>query len=271
VEYPQDVLSFVVPDLSRDLPYGVYLTPRLAQLSDDPTVRRIFTLARDFFVELASVLHDARGGSDVAVKRARKMADFPEPGEFGFGFTRRGWRGRGVGNGELSAYILDVLYQCPTLAEACAAHPDALAFIPSVATDRVSDVIANISKDAFIEYAQQQAHFHAFDPKCLREVPIKHVWDEEKRIFVTKSAVVPVRDDGEPILLAPKEIVRSAPPVNPGQYTREYHGIRKSLNKQDILRELGERPGRLTRLMDGIFNEIWRYRPRKECRDRLDG
>ncbi|HLL47661.1 MAG TPA: hypothetical protein VK399_13205 [Longimicrobiaceae bacterium] len=263
-------MDFVIPDLSRDLPYGVYLTPQLAQLSVNPVVTRIYTLAKGYFGELESTLSDARAGSDVAHKRMGKLADFPEPGEFGFGFTRRSWRGRGVGNGELSAYILEVMYQCPTLAKVCTVHPDALAFIPFVATDRVSDVIANVSKDAFIEYTQQQADFYGFDPRCMREVPVKHVWDPANCEFVTRRVVVPVREDGLPILLAPKEIVRSSPPVRPSQYTRTFHGVRRSLTKDEILQELGDRPNRLVRLMDQIFEELWRYRPRREFRDRLD-
>jgi len=246
---------------------AIYLTPALASISEDPIVSKINPALQQFLSALEEELARARGGDLLSLKRAMRMASFPEPPEYGFGYTLVGRRGNGMGEGALTQYIVDMLLKCPTLAQAAVIFPDALAFIPEVGTDRLTDFVGNVAKAVFIEYTQAKAAEYGFDPACFADVDVPNVWDQKTLRWTTVRVELPLADDGVPVLLVPKEIVRSSAPVRPGQYSRSYYPSRRWLTKEEILRDLGGSPLRLLHLMKDIFAEASRYRPRREYRD----
>lgn len=265
----QRSVDFVLPDLDRDLERGMFITLRLAKIHPNPLVAKMYAVAQNFYSRLAKEVRKAKSGDGAARLRAHAMASFPEASEIGFGYTRQGWQGSGIGSGALNHLIIESFIRHPGMADACAVEPDALSFIDGVGLDRLSDAVATICKAQLIEYTRQQAAKHRFKPQCMRPVQVKNVWDPKKRRLITMSARLLVKHSGEPILLVPKRIVRSSPPVRAHHYRGPHHvrgGDSRSL-KRIIMRENTNKPDKLLRAMKKVFEDPKRYRPRKEFQD----
>lgn len=263
-----DRAEFVIPDTQRDLPCGIYLTMVLAKDHPEPVVVAIWQEVRHFFVDLETDLVRARGGDDLALKRARRRTRFPEVGEIGCGYTAENRAGKGIRDGILGDRVLDTLLQYPALSKACAEEPDAISLIELVGLDRVSDIVATIAKRHLIEYTQRMAARYKFPDSFQRDIVIQGIWDRGTASLKTGIFLLPVADDGRAILLLPKGIVRSAPPFTAAQYTRHHHGaLHRPLTKREVLEDMGNDPERLLRAMRNIFQDEWRYRPRRDLRD----
>lgn len=263
----QSLYEFLIPDTQRDLAYGVYLTMALARIHPDPLVESMYSSVREYYQRLEDHLAGARAHDLTAWQRARRMGSFPEPEELGFGYAQDGRDGNGIQEGELSLRILHTLRSHRALSVACAEEPDALALIELVALDRVSDVVATITKRELIRYTQEMAGRYRFSPDCIREVAVPNIWNPDAGKLETQVHVLPVADDGRAILVVPKGIVRSAPPFTPAQYTRFYYPGRRPMTKAEVLADIGDNPDRLLRAMRHVFEDDWRFRPRRDLRD----
>lgn len=270
VQLGQQYLDFVIPNLERDQNGGMYLTSALASRHRNPTVRAMYAANTDFFHRLNQFLVRARGGDEVALRAARRMAtNFPEADELGLGYSVRGWAGSGVGAGELNDLVFNALLRFAELSQTCVLEPDALAFIPLVDIDRVSDVFATVAKRPIIQYTVEQAAKWHFDPACMHQVTVPNVWDAASSSLIGVTERLPVTDDGRVILLVDKRIVRSAPPVRAHQYTRlHFGGAARALSKAEVLLDAERNPGRLLEAIESILADDWRFRPRRDFRDR---
>ena len=269
VSFPrQDLVEFVLPDLDRDIERGMFITIQLAKTHSNPLVSQMYVIAKDFYWRLAREIISARLGNAIALRRARIMASFPEAPEIGFGYTAKGRRGRGVGSGALNRFIVDRFLKYPGMVLACAEEPDALSLIDGVGLDRSSDAVATICKVQLIEFTQEQARILRFRQQCMRSVRVSNVWSRCKGRLVSEKAELPVTESGDPILLVPKGIVRSSPPVRVHHYGEFYdmRGDKRSL-KERIMDENADSPDRLLRAMRKVFEEPWRFRPRREFRE----
>jgi|GEM_PF-4889046 len=268
VKFPQRYVDFVIPNLIRDQMAGMYLTSALAARHRNPSVRAMFAANQMFFGDLNNLLIRARRGDRVALQSARRMAtNFPEADELGMGYSGRGWAGSGVGAGHLNDTVFNALYGYTELSRTCVEEPDALAFIPLVDIDRVSDIFATIGKRHLIEYTAEQAKKWRFDPACMHLATVDNVWDPASHRLVSVKEVLPVTDDGRVILLVDKRIVRSTPPVRAAQYTRIHYGNGvAALSKVEVLNDAERNPGRLLEAMQDILDDDWRYRPRRDFR-----
>jgi hypothetical protein len=269
VRYPQSVLPFVIPDLQRDIPVGMAITMQLSLQSRDPLVRGMYDDVREYFAILHALVEGIRStGDQFALARAHRLVSFPEVPEIGFGYSAVGRTGSGVGDGALNADLIRTLLRYPGLSQALTRHPDALYFFAGFGIDRVSDVFATIVKRRLVEYTQIQSARFRFASSCFQQVMIRDIWDGHHG-FDSQTFELPVADDGEAVLLVPKNLVRSAPPVQPHQYARFYRledsawlGL-----KRRIMDENRNSPTKLLRLMDQIFKDPWRYRPRRDLGD----
>jgi GNAT superfamily N-acetyltransferase len=265
-EVEEKFLPFVIPDLDRDLEKGMYVTAALAAKHPNPTVKAFFSEIQSYFQCLEAYLVRARAGDQDAYLRARRMVQCPEVPEIRFGYTREGHRGKGIGQWELSEHIFQMLFQNPALSRACAEEPDALAFIPNVSLDRVSDLFATIGKRHLIEYTESQAQRRGFTG--MKRVVVKGVWDSSSERLADRIAVLPKPAGGPAVLLVAKGILRSSPPVREEQYAARFHGGAR-MSKEEVLSDAALFPDRLIRTIREVLEDDWRFRPRRDFRDDL--
>ena len=268
LEEDQSEVPFVIPDLEQDLRGGMYLTMALAKLSSRSVVKKMYSAACNYFALLNEFLNRAREGDSEALRQARRIAAFPEAREIGMGYSRQGWDGSAIGPGKLNLHIVETLIDFPGIAEECVDEPDTITFIANVGLDRASDALASINKRHLGNFTEQMAQDY-LDADCVETVSIAGAWNSEDLVFDTFEAAVPV-DGTKPILLVPKEIVRSSPPVRPVHYEREYYPtseLGKGEVKETIMEENKTDPTRLKKVVDEVLANPDRYRPRREFRD----
>jgi len=198
-------VDFVIPRVGVDIP--VWLDPFLLYKSRDPEFRRLHELTITAF----------NHGID-AVKRgefddAYRILDFPEESAVGFGYTKRGKAGSGVGSGT-AKLLVKTIASSPGLQERKVRHVEEMQLLAArIGADRVSDIAVNILKQFLIDYTQRQAALWKLPLKS--GVPISHVYDHEAADWIDTYADVPVDEtNGQPILLVPRRLVRRLPWIN---------------------------------------------------------
>ena len=198
-------VDFVIPRIGVDIPVGI--DPFLLFKSRNPEYR-----------ELHRQLTDAFNAGIEAVKRgalddARRLFDYPEESAIGFGYTRKGKGGSGVGS-YLAGLIVDTASNSPGLQERGVRHIEEMKLLAShIGPDRVSDITANVLKQFLIEYTQRQADIWQLPLRA--GVPIQHVYDHSAAEWIDTYADLPIdSSDGAPILLVPRRLVRQLPWIN---------------------------------------------------------
>lgn len=263
---PQWAVDFVVIDLEKDYQAGLYLTLKLANSHPNPIVRKMYSDACRFFTLVHQLM---TSGDPLSLRRARQMLVFPEAQEIRLGYSGIGSYGSGIGNSTLSEHVFNTLLAQPQLREALTVEPDALCFIPWIAMDRSSDIVATIVKQQLIGFTQSQANFWGFDSNCLAQRTIENCWDEKTQRLIGVRATVPVDDLGRPFLLVPKEICRSAPPMTAGQYFRDIGGSPRASGasmKEQMLDDAAAHAGRLPSFVADRMADPDRFKPRAEFR-----
>lgn len=268
VPYDEEMVRFVVPSLTCDVPRGMYVTSALARSSDNPHIRGLYDSAVSFFQRVDHYLGLARTGDLAAGRKARAMLGVPEAPEVGFGYTVQGWRGNGLGEGSLGDELYDLMLRYPVLSEACAVEPDALSFVPGFGLDRISDIIVTVGKRHLIDYTLEEAAIYGFSEKRFEEKPVRGIWNSETETHERRVVRLPVRPSGEPVLLIPGSIVRSTMLVHPHQYARFFYGGQyRKMTKLEILEDASSTHGnRLLELIRFVLAHPHWCRPRWEYR-----
>src|SRR5215217_7634332 len=167
LSFTQAEVDFVVPDLALDLPLAI--DPFLLYKSRDENLRRlhehlvaIFNRGIRFF----------REGQRSELDR---LIDFPEVNEIGFGYSREGIRGRGLG-WYLNRLLADTLAASIPLQQRGLRHVEEMQLVSlGVAADRVSDIAGNVLKSFLTDYTQKQADL--WNIPILKSVPVEHYFD----------------------------------------------------------------------------------------------
>jgi hypothetical protein len=198
-------VDFVIPRVGVDIPVGI--DPFLFFKSRNPEYRTLHQQLTDAFNSgIAAV---KRG----ALQDARRLFDYPEEPAIGFGYTRKGKGGSGVG-AYLAGLILDTVSSSPGLQERGVRHVEEMQLLAShIGPDRVSDITANVLKQFLIEYTQRQAAI--WQLPLHAGVPVKHVYEHASGEWIDTYADLPVDStDGSAILLVPRRLVRQLPWIN---------------------------------------------------------
>lgn len=269
VRYPQEMLPFVIPDLERDIKVGMAITMRRSLLSRDPLVQGMYEDARGYFGHLHEQVERIRAGDQLALLRAHQTANLPEVPEIGLGYSTAGRVGSGIGRGALNDSFVRTLLEYRGLSLALTEEPDTLFFFEGFGLDRVTDAFATIVKRRLILYTQKQMVRFRFDPNCIHPIPVRSIWNPAGLRTEEDTVELPVADDGRGIILVPKGLIRSAPPVQPHQYGRYYRLADKEWHelKRRIMEENRNSPERLLRLMRRIFDDPRRYQSRRDLRE----
>ncbi len=204
-------VDFVNPRLGVDIPLGI--DPFLLYKSRDSTFRDLHGQVLDVFN--AGIRAVARG--DLA--DARRILDFPEVQEIGFGYTRGSKRGSGVGE-RISSLVIETVLDSPSLQQRGVKHVEEMQLLSAgIGPDRVSDIAANILKRFLVDYTQRQCRLWNVPMKSA--APIGHVFDPARCEWVDSCDEVPVSPlDGSPILLVPRRWVRTLPWINYDDFCR---------------------------------------------------
>ena len=251
----QFAVDFVIPRIGVDLPLGI--DPFLLYKSRDPRLS-----------ELHSILMALFGAGIAATKRrdlteARRLFRFPEPPEIGFGYTRSGKRGSGIG-GALTELLLETLLASPRLVERGIRHVEEMQLVSvGIGPDRVSDIVANVLKYQLIEYTQKQAAIWSIGLQS--GVPVENYFDASTGEWRSGHFDLPTNpENGEPIILVPRRIVRTLPWINYDDFLRsEFVSVLKGrrvdrADKRDIVavsRNEVERIDRYVRTKEQTANQ----------------
>lgn len=204
-------VDFVIPRVGIDLPIGI--DPFLLYKSRDPELAKL----HDDIISVFSL-----GGELVKANRnkeAEMLFSFPEVAEIGFGYSRTGKHGAGVGD-YLASLVLETLRESPGLIERGIKHIEELQLLSvGIGPDRVSDIAGGIIKAFLIGYTRKQAE--TWGLALQSAVPIKHIFDQEEFKWYDGYFDLPISPyDNAPILLVPRRMVRSLPWINYDDFLR---------------------------------------------------
>jgi hypothetical protein len=204
-------VDFVIPRVGIDLPLGI--DPFLLFKSRDREYGQLHNLVLDAFNAGVNAL---RRGANA---EASRIFDFPEVPEIGFGYTRSGKRGSGVGT-FLSGLIIETLAGSPGLQERGVKHIEEMQLVSAgIGPDRISDVAANILKRFLIDYTKRQCEIWHLPME--RQVPVSHIFQPSSGGWEDSYEDLPVSPvDGSPILLVPRRLVRALPWINYDDFLR---------------------------------------------------
>ena len=201
----QAEVDFVIPDLAADIP--VCIDPFLLYKSRDETLRGLHELLLGVF----------RHGFNLFEAGDRKeldrLIDFPEVNAIGFGYTRSGIHGSGLG-WHLNQLVVDLLESSDEVRARGLRHVEELQLLSvGVGPDRVSDIAASVLKTSLIAYTQQQAQLWRIP--LTAGVPVSHYLDPRDMEWRDGYFDLPVNPvSGRALLLVPRRIVRLLPWIN---------------------------------------------------------
>jgi hypothetical protein len=204
-------VDFVIPRIGIDIQVGI--DPFLLYKSRDPVFRELHAqLIGTFNAGIAAV----RQGD---IDEAHRIFDFPEVAAIGFGYTRSGKRGSGVGT-YMARLIVETVEGSTGLQERGVRHVEEMQLLSAgIGPDRVSDITANILKRFLIDYTQRQCQIWNLPVKD--GVPLQHVYDHTNREWIDLYEAMLVSPiDGSPILLVPRRWVRVLPWINYDDFSR---------------------------------------------------
>ena len=204
-------VDFVIPRVGVDIP--VWLDPFLLYKSRDPQFRH---LHEQIVTTFNRGLEAVKAG---ALDDAYRILDFPEEAAVGFGYTKKGKAGSGVGSGT-AKLLVETIAGSPGLQDRKVRHVEEMQLLAArIGPDRVSDIAVNILKQFLIEYTQRQADLWKLPLKS--GVPVSHVYDHEAGGWNDIYADIPVDElSGQPILLVPRRLVRRLPWINYDDFLR---------------------------------------------------
>ncbi len=185
------------------------------------------------FAHCFQLVARATGPTSVSAKAARRLLTFPEPAEFGLGYTAAGTRGSGSG-GQYAATIAD------GIAASIAAgldHPEHIEEVGilnvGIGADRISDAVLNVLKHRFVRYTQAVAERHSIpmEPHRLRNASC-HLdvgrWLDSDVLLPTNPRT------GGPVLLCPARFLARLPELNAQNwfYDHQNEDLRQQVNIQ---------------------------------------
>lgn len=165
------------------------------------------------FVRCYGLVAKATSKTSNSAMLAKRLLTFPEPWEFGLGYTQGGTAGAGSGSG-FATSIMD------GIAVAIAAGLGDLEHIEEIGilnerfgADRISDAVCNVLKARFIEYTQDAAQRHGIQMTKYR---LRHIGRNLKHDrWVDGEVMVPTNPEtGKALLLLPETFLNDLPVLN---------------------------------------------------------
>lgn len=209
-------VDFVIPRVGIDLPIGI--DPFLLFRSRDQELVSLHQkMVRAFNKGIAFIASGDEGS-------ARRIFDFPEVREIGFGYAEDSKDGSGVGS-YLSELIIETLKSSPALVKRGVKHIEEMQLVSvGIAQDRTSDMAANFLKEYLIGYTQKQCKQVGIP--LISDMPVEHIFDFENLQWYDNYADLPISPtDGKPIILVPRKIVRTLPWINYSDFFKQEFAV----------------------------------------------
>lgn len=227
INISQAEADFVIPDLAQDRRLSI--DPFLLYKSRDPQLRDLHnSLIEVFNIAFESFKKGNREDLD-------RLINFPEVSEIGFGYSQGTVRGSGMGT-YLNTLVTETLANSPELVDRGIKHIEELQLVSlGIGADRISDMAANILKEYLIAYTQRQASIWGIP--LTSGVPVEHIFDITDLEWKDEYVDLPRNpDDGRPIILVPRRIVRLLPWINYEDFERTDFQMFLDAGKQQKLR-----------------------------------
>lgn len=231
----------------------LFVDPLLLLLGDDA-----WPAAHDeliaHFVRCYELVARATGTSSVSASAARRLLTFPEPSEFGLGYTAEGTSGSGSGD-RLARLMMDGIAAAIAAGLRVPEHIEEIGiFNVGIGADRISDAVCNVLKHRFISYTQQVAQRH--------RVPLaRHVVKNARCAlgqgrWVNEPVDLPTNPStGKPLILIPAHLLNALPVLNADDWfasdlnedlrTQLNLAVGQQVRKEDIVRFARRHPERV--------------------------
>lgn len=186
----------------------------------------------------------ANGKTSLSAKSAYRLLTFPEPYEFGLGYTAASTHGSGGGSIQART-IADGIAVAVAAGLVEPEHIEEIGILnQGFGADRISDAALNVLKARFIKYTQTVARRHSItlDQHRVRNAAVDlgaARWSEDVSDLPTNPAT------GEPILLVPRRLLRDLPTLNAEDWfqsdvnaeVRDYLNVKvgQTIRKSDIV------------------------------------
>lgn len=202
--------SWFDPDLTVDT--RLFLDPFLLLKGGPSWVRAHDELVAHFAHCYRLVAKSSRRQS-LSAKAAAQLLTFPEPYEFGLGYTVASTRGSGGGAAQ-ARVIMDGIAVAVAAGLKEPEHIEEIGILnEGFGADRISDAALNVLKPHFVRYTQDIAT-RVGVPLCAHKLRNASVdltgarWADEYVDLPTNNAT------GGPVLLVPKKLLRDLPTLN---------------------------------------------------------
>lgn len=197
-----------------------------------PVHDRIIEFFNTALEHVAEAAHDR---SSVHWRRAAAMFSFPEPPEFCLGYGTRTIFGsgsaQGLGKGMLEAADRAISLGIKNISD----FGEVLLFGDHFGADRVSDMVCNIVKDAFIEYTQAVVERHGIEATDLL---LGHQgFDYEHGRWMRRPVALPINRcwrPATPVLLVPKRFLAELPKLQDGAFWDWVYNNQNAQLREDL-------------------------------------
>lgn len=151
--------------------------------------------------------------SSLQYRKTIELMLFPEPSEFGLGFTSSGTRGSGTARG-FARRIVVAMSEAIERGLRDLHHFEELGvLVDKIGKDRISDITGNILKPQFIEYTQRICNELSIPTE---ELEVEHSeFDEQRMRWLPGKHRLPCNPvTGRAVLLTPKRFLRELPTLH---------------------------------------------------------
>lgn len=165
------------------------------------------------FVHCYELVARAINPTSVSSRTAHRLLTFPEPAEFGLGYTAVGTNGSGSGV-QFARRMVDGIAVAIAAGLTQPEHIEEIGILnEGIGADRISDTVANVLKSRFIAYTQQIARNHNL-PMEIHRVRNARCALKAGR-WITEVVSLPTNPvTGKPIILVPARILNDLPILN---------------------------------------------------------
>ena len=209
--FGQAEVDFVIPDIEQDVP--LCIDPFLLYKSRDPGLR-------DLHKSVVTVFNEGIRRFQAGDERGlNELIRFPEAKEIGFGYSKTGTGGRGLGD-KLNAILAEALVAAGELVDRGFSHVEELQLLVlGVGPDLTSDITANLIKTYLAQYTLTQAE--QWSIPVSSHVPLRHAFDHSTFEWRDEYVDLPTNPlSGGPLLLVPRRMVRLLPGINYEDYRK---------------------------------------------------
>lgn len=191
----------------------LFVDPLLLLLDDDGDWQGAHDELLAHFARCYELIARGGGRTSTSAQVAIRLLTFPEPREFGLGYTASGTRGSGAGE-RFAGRMADGIAVAIAAGLSVPEHIEEIGILnEGIGADRISDATCNVLKSRFVRYTQRVAVRHGI-PMGLHRLRNAEVYPQQGR-WRNQDLELPTNPiTGGPVLLVPERILNELPILN---------------------------------------------------------